>query len=136
MHDHASTRSLSFYRSPLVFLQHIPWNHSSFQIMYMIIHLLGWGQHTTSKSSTPSFIGCLDDFSLFFQNRKSGFCTIRILITYITEMQLHGHDELGILQYISEWAKITDHSRWSHVLSLYNDLELEVLSTDGHHLIC
>ena len=102
----------------------------------MIIHKIGWGQHTTSKSSTPSFIGCFDDSSCFFQNRKSGFSAIRILTTYTTKMQLHGHDELGILQYISEWARTTDHPGWSHVLNLHSDLELESASTDGRHLIC
>ena len=50
-------------------------------------------------------------------------------------MQLHGHDELGILQYISEWARTTDHPGWSHVLNLHSDLELESASTDGRHLI-
>ena len=51
-------------------------------------------------------------------------------------MQLHGHDELGIFQYISEWARIIDHPGWSHVLNLHSDLELESASTDGRHLIC
>ena len=51
-------------------------------------------------------------------------------------MQLHGSDELGILQYISEWARTTDHSGCSHVLSLHSDLELESASTDGRHLVC
>ena len=70
------------------------------------------------------------------KNRKSGFHAIRILTTYTTKMHLHGPDELGILQYISEWAKTTDHPGCSHVLSLHSDLELEALSTDGRHLIC
>jgi len=90
----------------------------------------------TSKSYTPSFIGFLDDSSHFFQNRKSGFSTIRILTTYTTEIQLHGPDELGILQYISEWARMTDYPGWSHVLSLHSDCKLESTSTDGCHLIC
>jgi len=101
-------------------------------------HELGWGQHATSKTS---FIGCLDDSLLFdsllfFQNGKSGFYAIRILTTYITKMQLHGPDVLGILQYISEWARTTDHPGCSHVLDLHSDLELKSASTDGRHLTC
>ena len=57
-----------------------------------------------------------------------------LLTAYTTKMQLHGHDELGILQYISEWAGITNHPGCSHVLSLHSDLELESASTDGRHL--
>jgi len=68
------------------------------------------------------------------KNRKSGFSAIRILTTYTTEMQLHGSDELGILQHISEWARTTDYPGWSHVLSLHSDLELKSASTDGRHL--
>jgi len=104
--------------------------------MYMIIHKLGWGQYATSKSSTPSFIRCLDDCSCFFQNRKSGFHAIRILTTYTTKMHLHGPDELGILQYISGWARTKNHPRCSHVLDLHSDLELKSASTDRRHLIC
>ena len=51
-------------------------------------------------------------------------------------MHLHGPDELGILQYISEWARTTDYPGWSHVLSLHSDLELESASTDGRRLVC
>ena len=52
------------------------------------------------------------------------------------KMQLHGPDELGILQYISEWERTTDYPGCSHVLSLHSDLELESASTDGRCLIC
>jgi len=69
------------------------------------------------------------------KNRKLGFYAIRILTIYTTKMHLHEPDELGILQYISEWARTTDHSRWSHVLSFHSDLELESASIDGHHLV-
>ena len=104
--------------------------------MYIIIHKLGWDQYATSKSSTLSFIRCLDDSSFFFQNRKSEFYTIRILTTYTTRMELHGSDKLGILQYISEWAGTTNHPRWSYVLNLHSDLELKSTNTDRYHLIC
>jgi len=77
-------------------------------------------------------IRCLDDFSHFFQNRKSEFSTIRILTTYITKMQLHGPDELGILQYISKWARRTDYSKCSHVLSM---LYSHMISTADRLLI-
>ena len=58
-----------------------------------------------------------------------------MLTTYTTKLQLPGHDELGILQYISEWARTKNHPGCSHVLSLHSDLELESASTDGRHLI-
>ena len=93
------------------------------------------GLFATSKSFTPFFIGCPDDSSFFPQNRKSGFYTIKILTTYTTKMQLHGPDELGLLQYISEWARTTDHPGCNNVLNLHSDLELESASTDGRHLI-
>jgi len=38
-----------FPRSLLWFLQHIPQNHSQFQIMCMIVHRLGWGQHANVR---------------------------------------------------------------------------------------
>ena len=96
---------------------------------------MGW-RYISYYPCTPSFIECLDDSSLFFQNRKSGLYTIRILTIYTTKMQLHGHDELGILQYISEWARTTNHLGCNHVLSLDSNLELESTSTDRRHLIC
>ena len=69
------------------------------------------------------------------KNRKLGFYAIRILTIYTTKIYLYGPDELGILQYISKWARTTDHPRWSHVLSMHSDLELESASTDGHRLV-
>ena len=132
MYDYTSTRSPSCCKSSLRFLQHISQNQSSFQIICIIIYKLGQDQYTTSKSSTPSFIRCLDDFSHFFQNRKSGFSTIRILITYITKIQLLWPDELGILQYISKWARRTDYSRCSHILSM---LYSHMISTADRLLI-
>jgi len=118
---------------PYYFVDH---HWGFYRIMYMIIHKLGWGQHVTSKSSTLSFIEYLDNSSHFFQNRKSGFYTIRILTTYVTKMQLHGPNKLGILQYISKWARTTNHPRCSHILSLHSDLELQSASTDERYLIC
>ena len=96
---------------------------------------MGW-QYIFYYHCAPSFIEYLDGSSLFFQNKKSGFYTIRILTIYTTKMQLHGSDKLGILQYISEWARTTNHPGCNHVLSLHSNLELKSTSTNGHHLIC
>jgi len=133
-----TSESLFWYTTMQTPDPHLSVDHhwSFYRIIYMIIHKLGWGQHVTSKSSTLSFIEYLDNSSYFFQNRKSGFYIIRILTIYITKMQLHRPDKLSILQYISKWARTTNHPRYSYVLNLHSDLKLQSASTDECHLIC
>ena len=62
------------------------------------------------------------------------FYVIRILTTYTTEIELYRPNKLEILQYISEWARTTNHPRYSHILSLHSNLELKNTSTDGCYL--
>ena len=50
---------------------------------------------------------------------------------YTTKMQLCAPDELGILQHISEWARTTNHSWCSHVLSLYDSFALKSTRISG-----
>jgi len=64
----------------------------------------------------------------------TGFYIIRILTTYTTEIELHRPNKLEILHYISEWARTMNHPKYSHILSLYSNLELKNTSTDGCHL--
>ena len=78
-----------FCKSSLWHLQHIPWNWFSIPD-HVHDHSQAWAGLLFGLLATSSRIkiiyGHLDDSSVLFQNRESGFYFIRILAAYTTKM--------------------------------------------------
>ena len=87
-----------------------------------------------TSSGIKIIYGHLDNSSVLFQNRESGFYFTRILAAYPTKMYLCAPDELGIFQCITKWARTTNHPGCSHVLRFHNSFQLKCVSTDGHRI--
>ena len=81
-----------------------------------------------TSSRIKIIYGHLDDCSVFFQNRESGFYFTRILAVYTTKMYLCAPDELGIFQRITEWARTINHPGCSHVLRFHDSFQLKCVS--------
>jgi len=112
---------------PQIFLQHIPQNHSQFQIMCMIIHSLRWGRHANV------WLAC----NFKWDQLSWTFWLLLIFLLYsapskyTTKMQLCVPDELEILEHISEWGRTTNHHWCSHVFGLYDSFKLKKTSISG-----